>query len=405
MAKKFDPKSAGPRTLAIHAGERPDPATGASSPNLVMSSTFVTSGPAEFSATRLDEDSPNIYTRWGNPTVRQLEEKVAALESAEDAVAFASGMGAAAAIVFTHLGAGDHLVLSEVCYAGIAELARDTLPRMGIAVSFVDTSDLMAVENALRDETRLILVDTPCNPILRITDIAGMAELAHAAGALLAVDSTFASPIATQPLALGADLVMHSATKYLGGHGDAMGGIVCGRRDLIGALRAEALIHYGGTLSPFNAWLIARGCATLPIRMRAHEETAMAVARGLEDHPKIERVLYPGLPSHPQHNLAGRQMANFSGMISFRVKGGAAEGRSVAERMGRDLGIIHYAVSLGHHRSLVVWLPTEDLLSSSFPLTGDAADAYRDWAGEGIFRFSVGLEDADDLLKDLDQVL
>ena len=405
MAKNLDTGRVGPRTLAIHAGEGPDSATGASSPNIVMSSTFVTDGPEGFSASELTDESPFIYTRWNNPTVRQLELKVAALEGAEDAVAFASGMGAAAAILLANLSAGDHVILSEVCYAGIAELARDTLPRLGVHVSFIDTSDLAAMAAEMRPETRLILVDTPCNPILRLTEIAGAAAVAHDGGALLAVDSTFASPIATRPLELGADLVMHSATKYLGGHGDAMGGLVCGRSALVRALRAEALVHYGGTLSPFNAWLIARGAATLPIRMRAHEETALAVAMGLEAHPKIARVLYPGLPSHPQHNLAGRQMANSSGMISFRVKGGAAAGLATAQRMGRDLGIIHYAVSLGHHRSLICWLPTDDLLASSFPLKGAAAESYRDWAGEGIFRFSIGLEDAEDLLADLDRVL
>ena len=405
MARKLDTASAGPRTLAIHAGEAPDPATGASAPNIVMSSTFVTDGPEGFSASEVTDESPFIYTRWGNPTVRQLELKVAALEGAEDATAYASGMAAAAAILLSNLSAGDHLIVSEVCYAGIAELTKHTLPRFGVEVSFIDTSDLSLVADTMRPNTKLIMVDTPCNPIMRLSDIAGIAEIAHAGGALVAVDSTFASPVATRPLELGADLVMHSATKYLGGHGDAMGGIVCGSSARIRALVAEATVHYGGNLSPFNAWLIARGCATLPIRMRAHEETALAVARGLEAHPKVERVLYPGLPSHPQHNLAGRQMSNFSGMMNFRVKGGAEEGRRVAERMGKELGVIHYAVSLGHHRSLVVWLPTDDLLASSFPLQGAAADTYRDWAGEGIFRFSIGLEDAEDLLADLDRVL
>lgn len=405
MARKLDADRVGPQTLAIHAGETPDPITGASAPNIAMTSTFATDGPQEFSATRITDETPFVYTRWGNPTVRQLEDKIAALEGAGDAVAFSSGMGAASAILMANLSAGDHLILSNVCYAGVAELAQHTLPRFGIQVSFVDTSDLSAITAALRPTTRLVMIETPCNPIMRLTDIAGAAEIAHGAGALLAVDSTFATPVATRPLELGADLVFHSATKYLGGHGDAMGGIVCGSTDLIAALRSEALIHYGGNLSPFNAWLIARGCATLPIRMRAHQETALAVARGLEDHPKVERVLYPGLPSHPQHNLAGRQMSNFSGMMTFRVKGGAAAGRATAERMGRDLGIIHYAVSLGHHRSLVVWLPTDDLLASSFPLTGQAADDYRAWAGDGIFRFSIGLEDPADLLADLDRVL
>ncbi len=198
---------------------------------------------------------------------------------------------------------------------------------------------------------------------------------------------------------------MHSATKYIGGHGDAVGGVVCGAAALIRPLVSEAIVHYGGVMSPFNAWLIGRGAATLPIRMAAHQATAMAVAEALEAHPKVARVCYPGLPSHPQHELARRQMANFSGMMNFRVKGDAAAGEATARRMGKELRIIHYAVSLGHHRTLVCWLPSEAMIRDTFGLSGRSADAYRDWAGEGVFRLSVGLEDADDLIADLDRVL
>ena len=405
MARNLDPKAVGPQTLAIHAGEAPDPATGASSPGIVMSSTFVTAKPEGFSAYELTEESPFIYTRWANPTVRQLEAKVAALEGAEAAVAFASGMAAASAILFGALSAGDHLVVSDVCYAGIAELVRDTLPRLGIAVTKVDTADLAALAAAMRPETRLVFIDTPCNPLLRLTDIAAAAEIAHGAGARLAVDSTFASPLGCRPLALGADYVMHSATKYIGGHGDAVGGLVCGAAALVRPLVAEAVVHYGGVMSPFNAWLILRGTATLPLRMRAHEAGATAVARWLESDPRVARVNYPGLASHPQHDLARRQMTNFSGMLSFQLVGDETAGQAVAERMAAELGIIHYAVSLGHHRSLVCWLPTTAMVEGTFSLDTAGAAAYREWAGPGLFRLSVGLEDPDDLIRDLDSVL
>jgi methionine-gamma-lyase len=240
---------------------------------------------------------------------------------------------------------------------------------------------------------------------MRLTDIAAVAAIARETGARVAVDNTFASPLGCRPLELGADYVMHSATKYIGGHGDAVGGIVCGRAELIRPLVSEAVVHYGGVLSPFNAWLIARGAATLPLRMKAHQETATAVAEALEAHRSVERVFYPGLPSHPQHALARRQMANFSGMLTFRVKGGAAAGEATARRMARELRIIHYAVSLGHHRTLVCWLPTETMLNDTFSLGGRSADAYRGWAGEGLFRLSVGIEDAADLIADLERVL
>ena len=392
----------GPRTTAVHAGEGPDPETGASAPNIVMSSTYVVDEPLGFSAKDMAEDPPFIYTRWANPTVRQLENKLAALEGAEAAACFASGMAASTALLLSRLSAGDHLVMGDVNYAGTAELARETLPRFGIAVDRVDTSDPANIAAALRPNTRLVWIETPANPILRLTDIAAAAAIAHGAGAELAVDSTFASPMATRPLDLGADWVVHSLTKYIGGHGgDALGGAVIGGHDAVGRLATDAGVHQGGSLSPFNAWLILRGAATLPIRMKAHAEAALAVARFLEGHPKVTRVLYPGLESHPQHALAARQMANFSGMISFRVDDGPA----VAERMMADLSVIHYAVSLGHHRSLVYWIGTEAINDSTFALEGAQLEAYRAYAGDGVFRLSVGLEDAEDICRDLDGVL
>ncbi|MDH3911415.1 MAG: PLP-dependent aspartate aminotransferase family protein [Rhodospirillales bacterium] len=395
-------RQAGLRTTAIHAGEAPDPATGASAPNLVMSTTYVLDKPLGFSAQDLGDEAPFIYTRWGNPTVRQLEDKLAALEGAEAGLCFASGMAASAAVLLGVLGAGDHLVVSDTNYAGTAELVRKTLPRLGIAVTPVDASDLAAVKAALRPETRLIWTETPANPILRLSDIAALATLAQKAGVKLAVDSTFATPVATRPLDLGADFVVHALTKYVGGHGDALGGAVLGRKADLDALHLEATVHHGGVLSPFNAWLILRGAATLPLRMAAHEAGALEVARFLEGHAKVAKVLYPGLPSHPQHDLAKRQMTNFSGMIAFQVTG---DGPALAARMAESLEIVHYAVSLGHHRSLIYWIGTDDLMASSFALEGTQLAAYRAFAGDGVFRLSVGLEDPPDLCRDLAGVL
>ena len=248
----------------------------------------------------------------------------------------------------------------------------------------------------------MLWVETPANPIMRLADIAALVKLARARRVRdVAVDSTFASPIGTRPLSLGADFVVHSLTKYIGGHGDAMGGAVLGRKADLDALNLEATVHFGGVLSPFNAWLILRGAATLPIRMKAHEETALAVAKYLEGHKRVKRVFYPGLPSHPQHELAKRQMANFSGMMTFQVEDGPA----LARRMVEKLEVVHYAVSLGHHRSLIYWIPTADLMRSTFRLEGELLKRYRDFAGDGVFRFSVGLEDAEDICADLDQVL
>ena len=391
----------GINTRAVHGGEAVDATTGASAPNIAMSTTFALDEPAGFSIHAFEGDMPYVYTRWGNPTIDMLEGKLAALEGAEECVAFASGMAATSALLMTALNAGDHLIISDVNYAGTAELARSTLPTHGVSTTAVDTSDLAAIEAALRPETRMIWIETPANPILRLTDIAAVAEIAKRRGALLAVDSTFATPIATRPLELGADFVVHSLTKYIGGHGDALGGAVLGSAANVAPLRTHALVHFGGCISPFNAWLIARGAATLPIRMRAHESAARHVAAFLQDHPAVGRVNYPGLASHPQHELAKQQMTNFSGMLSFQ----AADGEALARRMAKELRVVHFAVSLGHHRSLIYWLDTDALMASTFKLRGEQLAGYREFAGDGLFRLSVGLEDAEDICDDLARVL
>lgn len=391
-----------PATRAIHAAaparERGAPLT----PSIVAATSFHTDPDAVgFSAADLGAEAPLFYTRWGNPTVALLEQRLAALEGGEAGLAFASGMAAVAGLMLHRLSPGSHLLVSDVCYAGVAEFARETLARYGVAVTSVDMSDPAAVAAAMRPETRLLHVETPANPILRLADIAALAEIAHRGGAELSVDSTMATPIATRPLELGADWVIHSLTKYACGHGDALGGAVIGQAAAIDALRKEAVIHFGGAISPFAAWLILRGLETLPARMALHESNARAVAQFLESHPRISRVYWPGLESHPQHELAQRQMRNFSGMVSFVAEGDKALARQVAARMR----VVTYAVSLGKTQSLLFHIPTEDILRSSFGLEGEAAERYRAWTGEGTFRFSVGLEDPADLIADLEQAL
>lgn len=393
----------GAETLAVHAGEFVDPVTRASSPNLVMSSTFAPEEVTGFSARDEQNYEGYVYGRVSSPAVRQLEVKLAALEGAEAALAFASGVAAAHALICGRLSKGDHIIVPDANYVGIAELTRDTLPRFGIDASFVDVSNPQEVAAAVRPNTRMLWLETPANPTMKLCDIALLAKLAHDMGVRdVAVDSTYATPIATQPLLLGADFVMHSLTKYLCGHGDAMGGAVIGRKPELAALNLEATVHFGGVLSPFNAWLILRGIATLPIRMRAHEYAAMKVAEFLEGHAQVSRVFYPGLVSHPQHELARRQMKNFSGMMTFQTR---QPGPEIAARMVKELEIIHYAVSLGHHRSLVYWIGTDDIQASTFRHDSEQLRRYRDYAGDGVFRLSVGIESPDDLIADLARVL
>lgn len=394
------PQDMAPATRALDAGLRPDPVTGAIAPNLVASVNNVfTPGTASFSAEGADlTDQPYLYARWTNPTVRALEVRIAGLEGAEDALATATGVAAVAATFLTLLKAGDHLIISDVCYAGAYELATRVLPDLGIAVTPVNLTDLEALRAAIRPETRLIHAESPCNPLLRLTDLSAVSAVAKAAGVLVSVDSTLATPVITRPLEHGVDLVIHSLTKFINGHGDALGGIVAGRRELITLLRSRAGVYLGASLSAQNAWLILRGIDTLFPRLRTVSETAGVLARWLETQTAVARVIWPGLDSHPQRALAVRQMALGGGMIAFQAAGDA---EALAQRMAERFRIIHYAFSLGHQRSICVRIGTDEIQASTYRMTGAGLAAYRDWAGDGVFRLSVGLEDPADLIADL----
>ena len=391
-------------TLAVHAGEDADPQTGALRLPLHMSTTFKLPGFGTklFDAIYMDSSRPPYaYTRWSNPTLRALEDRLITLEEAEACVVVASGMAAVSALIFTLLSAGDHLIASEVCYAGSVELFGEHLPRFGIEVTLLDTSDLDQVNAALKSNTRLIFVETPANPITRISDIRSLAEIAQQAGVPLAVDSTWASPALQQPLSLGADYVVHSLTKFINGHGDALGGAVLGSEQAINRIRKDMLVHFGGAISPFNAWLISRGLTTLPIRIQKQSANALKIAHYLENHPKVDPVFYPGLESHPHHQLAKSQMTDFGGMLTFQLKGGLGAAINFAER----IKLFQYATSLGHAHSLVFYYPTDIYIEAVPYLSVEQKDTIRQWTGDGIVRLSIGLEDPDDLIADLDQAL
>lgn len=380
-------------TLSVHAGNAVDPGTGAVRRPIVAANSYAL--PADPSTLSWSDVDTPIYTRNGGANQGWLEEKLALLETAGDrgsvdAVALASGVAALHAVFFTFLRSGDHVVSSDVTYVATYRLLTELLPdKYGITATLVDSSDPEAVRAAIRPETRLVHVETPANPSTRITDVEAVAAIAHEAGALLSVDATFATPILQRPLALGADLVVHSLTKYLNGHGDAMGGAVIGDRALTDRIRTDAQVNVGGVLSPFAAWLIMRGAVTLPLRMRQHCASAQTVAEWLAADPRVAYTTYPGLPTHPQHELAARTMDGFGGMMAFAVRGD--QNAFVA-----NLEVITSAVSLGHDESLIVHVAGDDERARSWPAE------FREW---GHLRFSVGLEDPRDLIADLDQAL
>ncbi len=369
-------------TLAVHAGRAPDPATGAVTPSLVFSSTF-----ARDEQGRLP--GGHIYSRTSNPNRAAVESALAALEGGAQALAFASGQAAATA-VFAALAPGDRVLLPDDLYHGTRYLAKNEFARWGLVPEFVDTSDLAAVAAALQRPARLLWLETPSNPRLKISDIAAAAQLARAAGALVVVDNTWATPVLTQPIALGAHLVLHSTTKYLGGHSDLLGGALVLGADAPAELlaRLRSWQNLGGAVpAPFDCWLLLRSLSTLPLRVRAQSATAATLAAWLAEHPQVERVYYPGLASHPHHAVAVRQMAAGGGMISFEVRGGHDAAKAVAGRVR----LITPATSLGG---------VESLIEHRRPVEGPDSVT-----PPGLLRFSVGLEHADDLRADLAQAL
>jgi cystathionine beta-lyase/cystathionine gamma-synthase len=372
----------------VHAGNTIDPGTGAIRTPLVMANSYAL--PDDPSDLNWSGTDAAIYTRNSGVNQLALQQRLAVLENGEDAVALASGVAALHAVFFTFLKSGDHVVVADVVYEATYRLFSELLPeKYGIEATFVDTSDLDAVRAALRPTTRLVHAETPANPTTRITDIEALSDIVHGHGALLSVDSTFASPLLLQPLAWGADLVIHSLTKYINGHGDAMGGAVIGSRELVQRIKNEAMVDVGGVISPFNAWLIMRGSVTLPLRMRQHCLGAQAVAEFLESDPRVAFVSYPGLASHPQHDLAMRTMPNgFGGMLAFAVRGTPDD----QNRFVSNLRVITSAVSLGHDESLIVHVGTTGARAAFYP------QEFRTW---GHLRLSVGLEDPDDLVADL----
>ncbi|MFB9378353.1 trans-sulfuration enzyme family protein [Kineococcus gynurae] len=384
-----DPGSLGDLSLAVHAGLGPDPGSGALRTPIVMANSYEL--PDDPSAISWSATAPHLYTRNTGVNQLALERRIAAMERAEAAVALASGVAALHAVFFTHLRSGDHVIVSDVVYEATWRLWSDLLPRKyGIEASFVDSTDLEALRRAVRPTTRLVAVEAIANPTTRVTDVAAVAEIAHAAGALLMVDSTFTPPPLYRPLADGADLVVHSLTKFVNGHGDAMGGAVAGRRDLVEAIKADAMVDVGGVISPFNAAQIHRGAVTLPLRLRQHQASAAALAERLEADPRIAFVAYPGLPSHPQHALARRQFGDrgFGAMMAFALDGPPA----LQNRFVANLRLITSAFSLGHEDSLIVHVGGDGPRARAYP------EPFRRL---GHLRLSVGLEDTADLLADV----
>ena len=369
-----------PETLAVHAAAEPDPATGAIAPPLHLATTF-RHGPAG------ERVAGYEYQREGNPTQDRLEAALAALEGGTAALAFGSGLAAMHALLES-LPRGAHVLIPADCYTGLRVLAQEFLPEREISASAVEMGDLDAVRAALRPQTQLIWAETPSNPQLRVADLDALARIAATHGALLACDNTFATPVLQQPLALGADVVMHSTTKYLGGHSDVMGGaLVFARRDALYERVAHRRHVTGGILAPFSAWMILRGCRSLPARMAWHCRGARAVAQFLVQQAAVEAVHYPGLDSHPGHAVAARQMRDFGGMLSFRVR----DGRAAALRVADALQLIHNATSLGGCETLI-----EHRASVEGPTP---------FSPENLLRLSVGLEHPDDLIADLAQAL
>lgn len=400
-------KYKGRSTEAIHAGETlATLPTGTTEhqigktgipllPPIYQNSTFQFQSASECASAFIDEESGYVYTRWGNPTQKVLEQKIATLEGGEAALATASGMGAISTALLTALTDGGHVVAMETLYSATFQLLNEDLTQMGVETTFVDATDLDKIERAVRPDTKVIYLESPTNPLLKLVDLAACAEIAKAHNITSIIDNTFATPCAQQPIALGIDIVLHSMTKYLSGNGAVVAGVIVGEKAFIEHAQKGALRNFGAVISPFNAWLTLLGIPTLPLRFEKHCENALRIAAFLEEHPAIDWVRYPGLPSHPQHELAKRQMNGFGGMITMELKGGRAAGEALVNR----LQICSLAVSLGDVRTLVCH--PASTTHSHVPIEVRQQTGITD----GLVRFSIGLEDAEDIIADLEQAL
>lgn len=378
-------------TRAVHVGNDIDRDSGAIKRPITMANSYAL--PYDPTDMNWSSAGGNLYTRNGGTNQNYLQERIASLEGGEDCVVLASGVAALSGLFFALLNQGDHVIFSSVTYIAVYRLLNQLLNhKFGIETSLVDTSDPAHVEAAIRPNTKLIHIETPGNPTLTISDISAIAAIAHRHGALLSVDNTFASPYNQRPIELGADFSVESLTKYINGHGDSMGGAIVGRTEHLDQIRAQSQVNLGGTISPFNAWLIMRGSVTLPLRMRRHNENALQIARWLEAQPCVRFVAYPGLESSQGHEIAKAQMSpGFGGVLSFGLKAD----HDTHNKFVSHLKVITSAVSLGHDESLIVFLGENDERQSLYPQVFH----------NGFFRFSVGIEDVEDLIGDLKQAL
>jgi len=383
-----------PATLAVWAGEEASLAHGATQVPVVYSAAYGYPDVESWLDVALGRKPGHIYSRNTNPTVHAFEEKVRILEGAEAATSFATGMAAVSNTLFALLAPGDRVVSVKDTYGGTNQMFVDFLPRIGVQVDLCDTSDHEQIEAAIAQGCRLVYLETPTNPTLKVMDIARLAAAAHEVGALVVADNTFATPINQNPLALGADLVLHSATKFLGGHADALGGVLCGAPELI-----ATVYHYreitGASLDPMAAYLLVRSMKTLALRVRQQNESALTIARWIEEQPAVAAVYYPGLESHPHHDVAARQMRGYGGVLSFMLEGGFEAVKRVLPR----LKLAHLAANLG----AVETIAGPPATTSHVECTAEEREAMG--IPEGLVRYSVGIEDAGDLMRDLEQAL
>ena len=389
MGKRSYGNEFGFMTRAVHTGNDVDAETGAIKRPITMGNSYEL--PYDPTDMNWSSAAGNLYTRNGGSNQKYLQEKLASLEGGEDCIVLASGVAALSGLFFALLESGDHVIFSSVTYIAVYRLLNELLNnKFNVETTIVDTTDPENVRRAMRPNTKLIHIETPGNPTLSISDIRAIAQIAHANGALLSVDNTFASPFNQRPIELGADFSIESLTKYINGHGDAMGGAIIGRREHLDLIRAQSQINLGGVISPFNAWLIMRGSVTLPLRMRQHNESALKVAQWLEAQPCVSFVAYPGLESNKGHETAKQQMSpGFGGVMSFGLKAD----HDTHNRFVQNLRVITSAVSLGHDESLIVFLGEDDERQYLYP----------EEFHNGFFRFSIGLEDTEDIIADLKQ--